>query len=193
MLHKTFVSDRRKIIWVLIFVENRTLSGSRIRVTFARPRTRGRGQRGYDPNMRCYQCGERGHFSRDCPDTKYGYKRPPSRYVTYCVDLNEGNLFQCVFFYTVKYSTVPYQLLQYHWFILLWNSHRSSSMQLWVISIYKGNQKVSCSGVEVTRSSRIGHMSHLKFISFKAHVCTKHSFMWMWIVFFMIFLKICEM
>nr|AGM32900.1 putative RNA-binding protein [Coptotermes formosanus] len=56
-----------------------TLCGSRIRVTFARPRTRGRGQRGYDPNMRCYQCGERGHFSRDCPDTKYGYKRPPSR------------------------------------------------------------------------------------------------------------------
>ncbi|GFG36970.1 hypothetical protein Cfor_05391 [Coptotermes formosanus] len=55
-----------------------TLCGSRIRVTFARPRTRGRGQRGYDPNMRCYQCGERGHFSRDCPDTKYGYKRPPS-------------------------------------------------------------------------------------------------------------------
>ena len=26
----------------------------------------------------CSQCGERGHFSRDCPDTKYGYKRPPS-------------------------------------------------------------------------------------------------------------------
>lgn len=55
-----------------------TLCGSRIRVTFARPRTRGRGQRSYDPNMRCYQCGERGHFSRDCPGTKYGYKRPPS-------------------------------------------------------------------------------------------------------------------
>jgi len=60
-------------------IQFRTLCGSRIRVTFARPRTRGRGQRGYDPNMRCYQCGERGHFSRDCPDTKYGYKRPPSR------------------------------------------------------------------------------------------------------------------
>ncbi|XP_047001787.1 serine/arginine-rich splicing factor 7-like isoform X1 [Schistocerca americana] len=56
-----------------------TLHGSRIRVTFARPRTRGKGRRGFDPNMRCYQCGDKGHFSRDCPDTPYGYKRPPSR------------------------------------------------------------------------------------------------------------------
>lgn len=54
------------------------VSSRRIRVTIARPRTRGRGRRGFDPGMRCYQCGERGHFSRDCPDTKWGYRRPPS-------------------------------------------------------------------------------------------------------------------
>ena len=58
--------------------DGQDICGRRVRVSMARPRTKGRGRRAFDPSMRCYQCGERGHFSRDCQDTKYGYKRPPS-------------------------------------------------------------------------------------------------------------------
>jgi len=59
-------------------VDGQEVCSRRVRVTIAKPRTRGRGRRGFDPGMRCYQCGERGHFSRDCSDTKFGYRRPPS-------------------------------------------------------------------------------------------------------------------
>lgn len=48
------------------------MAGCRIRVTYARPRTRGSGRRFYNSNMRCYQCGYTGHFYRDCPDISAG-------------------------------------------------------------------------------------------------------------------------
>merc|ERR1712241_228226 len=50
--------------------------GRRIRVTVARPRTRGRGRRGFDPGMRCYQCGERATFHEIVP-TPNGDIRDP--------------------------------------------------------------------------------------------------------------------
>ncbi|KAG5884090.1 hypothetical protein JTB14_027773 [Gonioctena quinquepunctata] len=44
------------------------IAGCRVRITYARPRTRGSGRRFYNTNMRCYQCGYSGHFYRDCPE-----------------------------------------------------------------------------------------------------------------------------
>ncbi|XP_052064652.1 serine/arginine-rich splicing factor 7-like isoform X4 [Mytilus californianus] len=73
-------------------MDGRVLSGGRIRVSFARPRTRGRRRRGFDPNLRCYTCGEKGHFSRDCVEIWRQRRRNRSRKVVLvkCVRSKSG-------------------------------------------------------------------------------------------------------
>lgn len=70
-------------------MDGKVFGGSRIRVSLARPRTRGRRRRVFDPNLRCYQCGRKGHFFRDCDDSRrFARRRYMSRELVYGMVMN---------------------------------------------------------------------------------------------------------
>jgi len=66
-------------------MDGRSIAGYRVRVTQARPRVRqnnNNNRRRYNTDMRCYQCGQRGHLSRECDEyskKKRRYSRSASR------------------------------------------------------------------------------------------------------------------
>ncbi|UJR31249.1 hypothetical protein I4U23_018751 [Adineta vaga] len=83
--HFAFVvlRNREDVRQAIDELDGRFIGDARVHVSLARPRIRasgGNGRRYFDPNKRCYQCGDRGHFSRDCGKEQRNTKRSSNGY-----------------------------------------------------------------------------------------------------------------